>query len=168
MTPEEHRKTFNEILEQVRSVFLKDGHLVPVAFIMKSIGREIIGITSLKNEEEKDVVAALLKSKVQEGAEGIMFVAESWQLPPQYCDTLNLYPSISINPKREEIIMASYSCRNEEMIAIGKILRKEIDPWSEEFVFDKDENPDLGEWDIHYEIEVEGRFSGLWKTADIK
>lgn len=165
-TLEEHKEIFTEILGHVRKIFLQDGHVYPVAFVIKPDHREVYLIASMANEDEKDKLSKFLTQQVDAGAEAILMVSESWMVSGPNKEELQRYGSVSDHPRREEIIMANYSCREREMMAIAQIHREEVNPWSLSFEGET-EKPGLGEWNMDFNDkgELEGRFCNFWAKA---
>ena len=158
----DHTAIFEEVLNKVRAIFLKDGHLVPVVFVIKEEEWEIYAIASLADEKEKDALEKFLVQQADSGAKAIIFVSESWMVS----GGPGPYKSVSEHPDRIEIVSAVYSSHNKEMMATAKINRVEYDPWAEEFVEFKPVKPDLEAWQINSgETKLAGRFCNLWAKA---
>jgi hypothetical protein len=114
----------------------------------------------LASLDDKNALVDFFRAEIADGAVAFAFIAESWMLPPQHTETRKFYNSIAENPNREEILLAQYSCPEQELMAIAKITYKETDPWSPNFT--EIEKPNLGDWEIQEDAQIKGRYANLW------
>lgn len=105
--------TLNAIVAAVKRNLETHTELAPAVFIgNKNEVRIVCG--SFSNGPEKDVFAQVIKKIAKEmSADFILFVSESWVLPPEYSqdfmDNRGKYPSVSDHPPKKR--SGSFSLR---------------------------------------------------------
>lgn len=97
-------------LEKAKSLLLKDGRLVPVAFIHSKDGIDIFGLI-FKDQKEKEAQMSFLKKIVREkNADAIFLIMESWYVTYERKDLDKNLITPSKNPMRKECIFVFGEC----------------------------------------------------------
>jgi len=127
MKKEELKSLMDQALEKAKILLLRDGHLVPVAFMHCENNIDVIGL-SFKDRADKNRQLSFLKKLVKKkNADAIFIVTESWVITS---DTEDLTIEPSKHPMRKECIFIYGECEEGD-ITIMQIFDKK----NEEFVF---------------------------------
>lgn len=129
MKKEELKELMEDSLEKAKNLLLRDGKLVPVAFIYHGNNVDIICLT-FKNAFEKDIHIRMLKKMIKKkNADAIFMITESWHVASKE-KNLNIIPSK--HPLREECIFLVGECEHGRIAMMLPFGRK-----NKEIVFGK-------------------------------
>lgn len=107
MKKDELKVMMEDILGQSKSLLLRDGYLVPVAFMYSGNDLDIFGL-KFRTQKEKDEQIMLLRHIVKmKKADAVIMVVESWYVTSDKKD-LSIIPSK--HPMRKECIFIIGEC----------------------------------------------------------
>jgi len=109
-------------LEFARHLLLKDGKLLPVAFMICKNEMGVIPL-SFRDVNEKNMQVAILRKLAKEkGADAVFMITESWYLGTNKVEDLG--GSISNHPMRKECIFVTGECENGRITVIQTFERE--------------------------------------------
>lgn len=127
MKKEELKDLMEQTLEKAKMLLLRDGKLMPVAFMHYENNIDVIGLSFRDNDEKNRQLSHLKKLAKKNKADAIFVVTESWYVTTDKKD-LAIIPSK--HPMRKECIFIYGECE-EGSITIMQIFDKK----NEEFNF---------------------------------
>jgi len=153
---EKYKKQIERVIELAKAIFIKDGSLTPIVFLLTYRGEIIPIMLPFQGDAEKDLSVDIIKAKsLEEKAIGVIFISESWALQKKEISDEEIsalyaqYGSISNCPDRKEIIAVM-----EEYLDGTYLTRIDI-------VRNDKESLRLGKQEATEAGEVGGRFSNL-------
>lgn len=124
MKKEELKELMEYNLECARHLLLRDGKLIPVAFLRHGNEFNIIPM-SFRDENEKDVQVAALRELVKKkNADVIFMIVESWYVTYENKEDLDIMPSE--HPMRKECVFLVGECEDGR-VAMTQIFEREND-----------------------------------------
>lgn len=115
MKKEELKYSMEDTLETAKEMLLKDGKLVPMAFMQHEDNIDIIAL-SFRDSYEKNRQLSLLRDIVRKKNAGAVFLlTESWYVTT---DSHHLTMEPSKDPKRKECIMIIGECEDANLSII--------------------------------------------------
>lgn len=124
MKKEELKELMEYNLICAKRLLLRDGKLMPVAFMHNEKQIGIVPL-SFKDANEKDMQVAILRKLVKEkNADAIFMITESWHVSINKGEDLNIIPSE--HPMRKECIFLIGECKDGR-IAMMQIFEREND-----------------------------------------
>ncbi len=145
----EKLKLFMEgILEQSKRLLVRDGYLVPVAFV---ICGNNVNIVELKFEDDhmKNKQLSVLKEIAKDkNADSIVIAAESWLV---VSDNSNIDIEPSKHPMRKECIMVTGECKDGN-VSTSQLFHRDVD-------IDTDKDTIVFEEKMDYEKNLSKKFT---------
>lgn len=111
-------------LELARHLLLKDGKLLPVAFVICKNEMGIVPL-SFRDANEKNMQAAIIRKLAKEkDADAVFMITESWYLGTNKVEDLG--GSLSEHPMRKECVFLIGECENGRVTMV-QIFEREND-----------------------------------------
>ena len=143
MKKDKLKDIMEHMLEQAKTLLLRDGYIAPVGFIHYGNKIDIIGLR-LKNQEDKEMqILALGEMARVKKADAVITVIESWYVVSDKKD-LNIVPSK--HSARKECIIAVGECEEGSVMIIQKFERRvRKNGKKDKFIFtEKEEDMNIG------------------------
>lgn len=121
MKKEELKNLMENSLEYAKNLLLRDGSLLPVAFIVYGDNIDIIGLTFRDNEEKDQELIFLRKLVREKNANAVYVIVESWYVTSNKID-LTIEPSK--HPMRKECIFIIGECKEGDITMMQIFDRK--------------------------------------------
>ena len=116
MKKEELEGLMTSNLEYAKRLLVRDGKVIPVAFMVYGNDIDIIGL-SFRDEDEKVIQIKMLRELVKEkNADAVFIITESWHVCTNNAEDLFIKPSD--NPMRKECIFVTGECENTRISMI--------------------------------------------------
>lgn len=110
MKREELEELMTSNLAYAKRLLVRDGKVVPVAFVVYGKNIDIIGL-SFRDDDEKIVQIKMLRELAKEkNADAIFMITESWHVRTNKAEDLYIKPRD--NPMRKECIFVTGECEN--------------------------------------------------------
>ncbi len=147
MKKDELIKLIDHSLEKAKELLLRDGCLIPVAFVCYKNNIDVIAL-SFTDEEEKGIqISGIGKIAKMKKADAVFIIVESWYVTSETKD-LSIVPSKS--PMKKECLFVIGESKEEDIAIIQKFERKKGNNNKEEIIFEKIEKIDTDIGDIGY------------------
>ena len=122
MKKEELKNLMEDSLEYAKKLLLRDGMLLPVAFIVSGDNIDIIGLTFRDNDEKDQELFFLRKLVREKNAYAVYVIIESWYVTSNKID-LTVEPSK--HPMRKECIFLIGECEEGDVTILQIFDRKD-------------------------------------------
>ena len=118
---EELKSLMEDSLEYAKKLLLRDGKLLPVAFIIYGDNIDIIGLSFRDNEEKDQELVILRKLVRKKNAYAVYVIVESWYVTSNKID-LTIEPSK--HPMRKECLFIIGECGEGDVTILKMFDRK--------------------------------------------
>ena len=118
----ELKKLMEECLDQSKELLLRDGYLMPVAFVMHKDNFDTIGLSFRDNDEKNRQFTLLRKLVKEKNANTVFVIIESWYVASNKKD-LTIEPAN--HPMRKECIMMIGECEEGNITIMQIFDRKD-------------------------------------------